>query len=258
MLIGAMNHPAQPVEDEIARMAALGMQFIDLTLEPPAAASWLVDRESIRAALERSRLGIVGHTAYYLPVASPIPQVRRAAVEEFRRCMEIFASLGAGWMNLHPDRNAPLHGQEFVARMNVESIRELLPLARHLGVGIMIENLPSGFNSVRELAALLDPLPEVGFHLDIGHANLLSEPGNAEELIRVYAPRIRHVHLHDNKLGSADLHLPLGAGKIDIAGQVAALKRSGYDGTITLEVFTPDLHYLGYSAEVLRRMWDAA
>jgi hypothetical protein len=30
----------------------------------------------------------------------------------------------------------------------------------------------------------------------------------------------------------------------------------GYDGTITLEVFTPDKHYLGYSRDVLRRTWD--
>jgi hypothetical protein len=34
------------------------------------------------------------------------------------------------------------------------------------------------------------------------------------------------------------------------------LKRAGYDGTITLEVFTPDKHYLTYSRDVLRKLWD--
>ena len=40
MLIGTMNHPAHDVLDEIEWMAGMGMQFVDLTLEPPAAASW--------------------------------------------------------------------------------------------------------------------------------------------------------------------------------------------------------------------------
>ena len=40
MLIGAMNHPREPVLSEIRWMAALGLDFIDLTLGPPAAASW--------------------------------------------------------------------------------------------------------------------------------------------------------------------------------------------------------------------------
>ena len=43
---------------------------------------------------------------------------------------------------------------------------------------------------------------------------------------------------------------------MDVARAIRALKRCGYDGTITLEVFTPDRHYLTYSRDVLRKMWD--
>ena len=39
MQIGAMNHPAQEVLSELRWMAELGLEFIDLTIEPPAAAS---------------------------------------------------------------------------------------------------------------------------------------------------------------------------------------------------------------------------
>src|SRR5436853_6336320 len=35
MLIGAMNHPRRDVLKEIDWMAEMGMDFIDLTLEPP-------------------------------------------------------------------------------------------------------------------------------------------------------------------------------------------------------------------------------
>jgi site-specific recombinase XerD len=45
MLIGAMNHPGRPVEQEIEWMAAMGLDFVDLTLEPPLAAVWNVDAE---------------------------------------------------------------------------------------------------------------------------------------------------------------------------------------------------------------------
>ena len=36
------------------------------------------------------------------------------------------------------------------------------------------------------------------------------------------------------------------------------LQATGYDGTITLEVFTPDRHHLAYSRDVLRQIWDGA
>ena len=54
MLIGAMNHPAEDVVREIKWMAELGLDFVDLTLEPPAAASWRVDTKAIRRAASKS------------------------------------------------------------------------------------------------------------------------------------------------------------------------------------------------------------
>ena len=48
MKIGAMNHPAEPIEQEIAWMAELKLDFVDLTLEPPAAATWKIRPAEIR------------------------------------------------------------------------------------------------------------------------------------------------------------------------------------------------------------------
>jgi sugar phosphate isomerase/epimerase len=120
----------------------------------------------------------------------------------------------------------------------------------------MIENLPGSFNTVKQLAELLDPLPELGLHLDIGHANLLTDYNTTDEMLKAYGSRLKHVHMHDNKGGSADLHLPLGSGNIELDYYVRALQTSGYDATITLEVFTPDKHYLSYSRDILRKTWD--
>jgi sugar phosphate isomerase/epimerase len=256
MIIGSMNHPGRDVFGEIEWMARMGLEFIDLTLEPPCAGASMVDPQAIRSALRRHGLKVVGHTAFYLPIASAFEELRLAAVEELRRCLEVFRDVGAAWMNLHPDHYTPFHDRSFFIGQNLRSIRELLPDSRRTGVGLMVENLPGNFNTAAQLGELLDPLPDLGLHLDIGHANLQTPCNTTEEILAAYGSRLRHVHLHDNKGGMQDLHLPLGGGTLDLKSCLRALKRSGYDGTITLEVFTPDKQYLEYSRDVLRRIWD--
>jgi sugar phosphate isomerase/epimerase len=256
MLIGGMNHPQKEIAEEIAWMVELGLGFIDLTLEPPAAASWRVDADDIRARIEANGLQVVGHTAYYLPFASPIEEVRRGALQEFHRCIDQFAKIGARYVNLHPDRHAPMHDRSFYIEKNIESLRELIEHAGSVGVEIMIENLPGDYNSAPQLGELLDPLPEIGLHLDIGHANLIVPHNTTGEILAAYGSRLRHVHLHDNKGGHADLHLPLGTGTVDVPQAIRELKRCGYDGTITLEVFSPDRRHFEFSRDLLRKLWD--
>lgn len=256
MLIGAMNHPQRDPIREMEWMGQMGLDFIDLTLEPPAASSWLVDAGELRAGLERNRLRAVGHTAYYLPIASPMEDLRRAAIAELRRCIDCFAAIGALWVNIHPDPQRHFYPVEAMVEQNRRTLEELLGYAAQRGVGIMLENIPKSFNTVKQLAPVLDTLPELGLHLDIGHANLGTEENTTAELVAHYGPRIRHVHLHDNKGGTADLHLPLGSGTLDFRRELGELKSAGYDGTITLEVFSRDPHFFVYSREVLRNVWD--
>jgi len=256
MLIGTMNHPGRDLSSEIAWIGDAGFDFIDLTLEPPMAAVQNLDLQSIRTALEDHRLSVIGHTAYYLPLCHPFESVRRAVIEEFKICLEAFAALGAKWMNIHPDSHAPFHNRTFIIEKNLETIRALLPLSRELGVGLMIENLPGTYNTVRQISELMDGIPELALHLDIGHANLLVNVNTTDELLNAYGKRLQHVHLHDNKGGSSDLHLPLGAGTVDTIHCIRSLQAIAYDGTITLEVFSPDRNHLIYSKQVLRRIWD--
>jgi len=254
--IGTMNHPERNILDEIAWMGEMGMDFIDLTLEPPAAASWKVNTTEIRRAIERRGMGIVGHTAWYLPMASSVPEVRQGAMAELRRCLYKFGEVGARWMNIHPDRNTPWHSRDFYIAGNIQTLETLLPDVAKSGVGLMIENLPGDYNSAAQLGELLDRMAELHLHLDIGHANLRVPSNTTEEILKAYGARLRHVHLHDNRGGDADLHMPLGTGSVDVRRAVRALQACGYDSTITLEVFTPDRHYLTYSRDLLRRVWD--
>lgn len=258
MQIGAMNHPGEPLHREVAWMAELKLDFIDLTLEPPAAATWQIRPDEVRRLLHDHHLGIVGHTAFYLPIGSSFESVRRAAIDELKRALEAFAILGAKWMNVHPDGHAPFTDEATIVHRNISSLRELVEFARPLGVRVMLENVPGRFNSVAQLAPILEAVPELGLHLDIGHCNLHVARSTAGELISHFARRLAHVHIHDNRGGHADLHLALGMGDIDVAAHVRELRASGYDATITLEVFARDRHYLGYSRDRLRELWDSA
>jgi sugar phosphate isomerase/epimerase len=258
MQIGAMNHPGEPLHREVAWMAELGLDFIDLTLEPPAAATWQMQPADVATLLRDHGLGVIGHTAYYLPIGSSFESLRRAAVDELKRAAEFFAGLGVTWMNVHPDGHAPFVDEPTVLKRNIDSLRELIAFAAPLGVKVMLENVPGRFNSVVQLSPIFDALPEAGLHLDIGHSNLAVVHNTANELIAKFAPRLAHVHLHDNRGGHADLHLALGMGDVDVAAHVRQLRASGYDGTITLEVFSRDRHFLAYSRDRLREFWQAA
>jgi sugar phosphate isomerase/epimerase len=150
-----------------------------------------------------------------------------------------------------------MHDRAFYIRRNLESLAEMQEHATKVGVGLMIENLPGDYNNARQLGELLGVMPELGLHLDIGHANLQVPCNTTFEILEAWGTRLRHVHLHDNRGGHEDLHLPLGTGNLDVHGTVGALKHCGFDGTITLEVFSKDRHYLSYSRDVLRAVWDS-
>jgi len=256
MLIGAMNHPGNDLADEIDWIGKAGFDFIDLTLEPPGAASWEIDATAVRHLLDSHKLRVVGHTPPYLPIASPFETLRQGAIVEFRRCLEVFQTLQASWMNLHPS-TVPMHKRGFSVERNLASLNDLLPISRQTGVGLMIENVPGAFNTAAQVGELLDPLPDVGLHLDIGHCNLMNAVNTEQEIMDSYGARLKHVHLHDNRGGDLDLHLPLGSGNINIEEALRILKHSGYDGTITLEIFAGDINQLLRSRDVLTRTWEA-
>ncbi len=259
MLVGAMNHPMRDVVAEIRLFRELGFDVVDLTLEPEAGHPATLDVARVAAALAETGLGVVGHTAWYLPLASPFERVRQAALDELTACLDVFARLGVGLVNLHPDQRVPsLFSRDWVIQRNVESLRLLAERARERGMRLMAENVPGTFNQVEALGRLFEAIPDLAWHLDVGHANLGSPSNTTAQLLAAFADRLAHVHVSDNKGGDADLHLPLGAGTVDWRWAVGLLKAHHYDATITLEVFTPDPDYLALSRQKLRQLWESS
>lgn len=259
MLIGAMNHPMRDIEQEVRRFRELGFDFIDLTLEPERARPRDIDVPSVRRILEDAEMTAVGHTAWYLPIGSPFGSIRDAALDELTVSLDVFARLGVNRMNVHPDGRVPsLFSRDWVLERNLESLAILLDRARERGVRLMLENIHGLFGQVDALRGIFERLPDLAWHLDVGHANLGGATNTTPDLLAALPGRLAHVHLSDNKGGDADLHLPIGAGTIDWRWAINLLKRSGFDDTITLEVFSPDDDYLSISRRKVRQLWDEA
>ena len=251
MLLGSLNNPALPLEHEVRRIADGGFDFVDLTLEPPG--SWPCDGGRVGALLRDAGLSAVGHTAPYVPIASPFPEMRAQAHELFRAAFETFATAGISLVNVHPDPMTRLFPIDEVRRRNAEAIAALADEAAGVGIRVMVENMGRSFRTVEDLAPIFDAAPAVGLHLDVGHAHMGRAPGErnrTSSLLERFGERLVHVHVHDN-FGADDLHLPLGTGSIDWDDVARSVKATGWDGTVTFEVFGREPAYL----EVSRRVW---
>ncbi len=255
MLIGAMNNPMIDITEELAMIADLGFDFIDLTLEPEQTYSAEIDTVAIKGLLQKYGLKAVGHTAWYLPIASPYPELREFAVNELKRCVRVLNEIEVDKMNVHPNIKAPLHKEDWVIAHNVDALAQLVDYGNSMGVKIMLENMP-GFSRTSQIKSILDAVPGAYLLLDVGHANLDTPYNRAEELLSNFGDRLAHVHVSDNRGGHDDMHLPLGVGNINWLRFVRLLKNVNYDSTITVEVFGDDDDYLLISKDKIRYLWE--
>ncbi|MDW8146257.1 MAG: sugar phosphate isomerase/epimerase [Roseiflexaceae bacterium] len=252
MLLAYINHPARKILDEARWAAENGFDALDLTIEGPAALIDSFDPAELRALLDAAGMRVVGHTAWYLPFASPVERVRRAAVEEIAASLPVFAALGATMVNVHMTRGVPLYGDDDELQRNGASFAELAHLAEPYGIQIIVEHPPWRRFGLKQIRAILDADPRLGFHLDVGHAFVAGI--DLERLLDELGDRLRHVHFSDNR-GQDDDHMPIGAGKIDWQQTIRLLKRAGYDGIVTLEVFDQERDFLLLSAQKVRSWW---
>lgn len=255
MRYGAMNNPMINIVEEIDIIADLGFDFIDLTMEPEETYSANIDVDRIRRALDRTKLDIVGHTAWYLPVASAYPELRELAIQELERCLKLFRDLGARKMNMHPYIKVPLHEEGWIIAQNIEALSRLSDLASTMDMKIVVENMPA-FSRVSQFKPIMEAVPNAELLLDVGHANLDTPYNRSEELLANFGDRLGHVHMSDNRGGHDDMHLPLGVGNVNWLKVVRMLKNAGYDQTITLEVFGDDEDYLVMSRDKIRMLWN--
>ncbi len=78
---------------------------------------------------------------------------------------------------------------------------------------------------------------KLGVLLEVGH--LFHAGFNLDEAISTFKNGLLDIHVHDATLGGdfrKATHLPIGSGSIDFSRLIAALRKVGYDGWLTLEI----------------------
>jgi sugar phosphate isomerase/epimerase len=119
------------------------------------------------------------------------------------------------------------------------------------GITLMFENFVKPFDSPEVFARILQDIPGLKLHLDVGHCNINQERNLTADFFEGFNNMIEHIHFSDNN-GLDDDHLPLGCGNIDWEEIINIIKHYKFDKTITLEVFAPDRDYLLLSRDKLK------
>ena len=265
MLYGAMNFPVKPVLEELESLALLGFDFLELAMDPPAAhyAAVRDQKTELLAALDRHKMQLVCHLPTFVSLADLTDSIRQASLAEVLKAIETAASLAAEKVVAHP---AAISGMgvfafELARQHAYESLAAIVSKATELGVRLCLENMfPRSRFGVEfdEYKDIFNRFPTLKLTLDTGHAQIGSPRGKRiMRFIEAFADRIGHIHVSDN-FGKEDNHLPIGSGNIKFAKILTALKKTGYDGTVTFEVFAPDREYLRLSRQKFDRIWRSS
>lgn len=256
MKIGMMNDPAKDIIEEFTFAGENKFDFVDLTIEPPNAQIVDIDIQKILALCKKHNIKIIGHTNFYMPWASPIKRLKDASMQEFTDHFIFFNKLGVKYVNLHANWYQPNSSNKEIISRIIESLKELVVIAKRYDLKLMLENQPNGPLSTPEsLIPVFDKVDNLFFHLDVGHAQVAGRSENlTNKFIANFKDKLVHVHISDNK-GNNDDHLPIGTGIIDWKDMLKQLKRVGYNNTITLEVFVKDRKYLLYSKKKILELW---
>jgi len=93
--------------------------------------------------------------------------------------------------------------------------------------------------------------PALGANLDLGHARVAGE--NLERTIWLCSGRTWNIHVEDIR-GRTHYHLPVGDGTMPWTTIARSLQATGYDGPVTLELYTCDRNPVGAGRRSLKRL----
>lgn len=239
----------------VERLRAIGYRGVELMADVPHAwpAGLLpAQKQAIRDVLKQHGLAISNINAFMMnAVADPRqpywhpswieadPHYRRIRIEHTKRALTLCKELGG--RNITTEPGGPLPpGTSFDEGLDW-FVREITPVVEHAereGVLLLVEPEPGLLiETTDQYLAFADRIKSraLGLNFDIGHMYCVGEDPALS--IRRLAPHIRHVHLEDIAETRVHHHLVPGAGAIDFAACIDALRGIAYTGWVTIELY---------------------
>ena len=162
----------------------------------------------------------------------PDPAARARAREEAERSIDLASRLGAPGIRVFGDRVQPGADLDSTRRWIADALEALADKARPTGVEVWIES-HGDFAPSRPLVSLLDLVRADSVGVVWDPANAFAETGeDPNEGWRTLGPRVRHVHLKDQR-GERPV-LP-GGGDFPAARVLSLLSGAGYPGWVSFE-----------------------
>ena len=239
--------------DKFKAAKEAGFEGVDVDSDQPV--------EEVKRAMSESGLivhGMVDYVHWKQTLSHPDPVVRAQGVEVLQKCLRETKTYGGTSVLIVPAVvNKDVSYDDAYTRSQAE-IRKCIPLAKELGIKILIENVWNNFLlSPLELKRYIDEFesPMVGSYFDIGN---IVNYGWPEQWIHILGPRIGKLDIKEFSRKIADergrykgFEAEIGDGDCDWPTVVTALKKIGYSGWATAEVRGGDIDRL---KEIASRM----
>jgi len=258
---GLLTHPSIEILEEIRTILGMGFDYAEIGIEPPEGAPDILHRKHLKILklLNDFNVKPPGHTSPWVDLGSDYEYVRHGWVVESKKTLVVAKELGLTLINFHANANGKFIGKKRKIILDnwISSLQEIVSYAKDLDLQVMLENMPkssSSIHSVDEFKYILRNVPDLQVHLDIPHAFTSGGMKSILDYIGTFNGKIAHIHWHDNN-GEYDEHLPVGNGLIEHEKVVKALKKIGYERSITLEVFTSKSD-AKRSAMKLKQFWE--
>jgi len=244
-----------PIEETIARIAALGYAGLELLADVPHAwpAGLLPERkQATRECLRQHGLAISNVNAFMMNAVAdprqpywhpswiePDRHYRAIRREHTKRALSLAKELHGPSIQTEP--GGPLEeGQSWqsAARIFYDELMPCVELAERLEVFLLIEPEPGlmveTFEQYLEFVGRIDS-PWVGLNFDIGHAFCVGQ--DPQDWVARMAPHTKHYHVEDIAATRQHAHLIPGRGAIDFPAVFREIERTGYSGWITVELY---------------------
>jgi sugar phosphate isomerase/epimerase len=179
------------------------------------------------AVFESYSQDFIIHAPYHgMNIASVFEGIRKASVEVMIDCFAVAAEIGAPVV-MHPGYHAWDQEKGEADRQFQKSLREIRDAAADLSLTFWFENMGDMNYFHLRTPEDIRLIEDIGFTLDIGHANL------NHCLPEFLETSFSHMHVHDND-GRKDTHSAVGEGIIDFCPVMAALRKT--EATAVIEV----------------------
>lgn len=230
--------------EEIKTIKKLDCDYVEIAIEGPFNLPEILElrKREIKQALLLFNHLPVAHFAWWADLGSPLDEVRLGWIEETKSAMRIAADLGCKKFTVHSHSTGMYAKTEKTLKPildnYVKSLKELLSFGKKIGIQLMFENAAERGEIVyfKNFRYIVDRVPGLAVHIDIGHAFANGGIKTVEEFIEYFSKKIIHFHFHDNH-GNQDEHLSIGNGKINYKKITNFIKKINYNNTITFEVF---------------------